>query len=114
MSNKATMYYCDIGDYLSRDEKLAIIKEMKSVDNPAMNWQVFAPVKFRNDILNPELKPYSTLNSYPCSFSHSIDRGRAYFMLVSALRESWKVMMEPLRTYFLTISNTCSLVTRLL
>ncbi len=32
MSNKATIYYCNIGDYLSCDEKLAIIKEMKSVE----------------------------------------------------------------------------------
>jgi predicted helicase len=45
--NKATIYYCDIGDYLSREEKLAIIKKMGSVANPAMDGsRVKKVVKF--------------------------------------------------------------------
>ena len=31
---KAKIYYRDIGDYLSRDEKLEIIRKLGSVSNP--------------------------------------------------------------------------------
>lgn len=42
---------------------------------------------------------YNTLNSYPSSFRKSMARGNAYcrFPLHQDFRESWKVMMEPLR-----------------
>lgn len=36
---KAKIYYRDIGDYLSRDEKLEIIRKLGSVSNPEMNWE---------------------------------------------------------------------------
>ena len=43
---------------------------------------------------------YNTLNSYPSSFRKSMARGNAYcrFPLHQDFKESWKVMMEPLRT----------------
>jgi predicted helicase len=37
---KATIYYHDIGDYLSRDEKLNIIKNFKSIANEDMTWNI--------------------------------------------------------------------------
>jgi predicted helicase len=37
--SKAKIYYHDIGDYLNRGDKLAIVKEFKSVANPEMKWQ---------------------------------------------------------------------------
>lgn len=42
---------------------------------------------------------YNTLNSYPSSFRKSMARGNAYcrFPLHQDFKESWKVMMEPLR-----------------
>jgi predicted helicase len=49
--NKATIYYCDIGDYLSREEKLTIIKRMGSLANPAMDWQILQPNE-HNDWIN--------------------------------------------------------------
>lgn len=36
--NKATIYYHDIGDYLSREEKLRIVKDFGSIANPEMKW----------------------------------------------------------------------------
>ncbi|NTV67025.1 MAG: DEAD/DEAH box helicase [Chlorobaculum sp.] len=36
---KATIHYRDIGDYLSRDEKLATIRKFGTVGNPAMEWR---------------------------------------------------------------------------
>jgi len=38
-----TIHYHDIGDYLSREEKLDIVHKFGSVENPEMNWQVLKP-----------------------------------------------------------------------
>lgn len=40
---KAVINYYDIGDYLSREEKLSIITKMRSILNPAMNWTQLRP-----------------------------------------------------------------------
>ncbi len=42
-NEKARIFYRDIGDYLSREDKLCIIKDMSSVSNPAMNWKILEP-----------------------------------------------------------------------
>ncbi len=53
---KATIYYHDIGDYLSREEKLEIIRKIASVSNPTMLWNILTPnehgdwISQRNDI----------------------------------------------------------------
>ena len=40
---KAEIYHCDIGDYLSREEKLRILREKKSFLNPAMQLVRITP-----------------------------------------------------------------------
>ncbi|OYU82561.1 MAG: helicase [Flavobacterium sp. BFFFF2] len=40
---KAAIYYHDIGDYLSREEKLNIVKKFGSIGNQDMNWQTLTP-----------------------------------------------------------------------
>lgn len=53
---KAFINYHDIGDYLSREEKLSIIAGMRGVLNPAMKWQQLHPdahgdwLNQRNDV----------------------------------------------------------------
>jgi predicted helicase len=42
---KASIFYRDIGDYLNREEKLAIIEEAKTVENNEMNWKILTPNK---------------------------------------------------------------------
>jgi predicted helicase len=42
-NNKTTIYYHDIGDYLSRKEKLSIIKRFGTVDNPEIDWEIITP-----------------------------------------------------------------------
>jgi predicted helicase len=37
---KATVNYCDIGDYLSREDKLGIIKKYRSVGNSELKWTI--------------------------------------------------------------------------
>ena len=55
-TGKALIQYHDIGDYLSREEKLAIIAGKRSILNPAMNWTQLRPnaqgdwLNQRNDI----------------------------------------------------------------
>ena len=40
---KAKIYYYDIGDYLSREEKLSMIKDFKSIESKKMDWQILIP-----------------------------------------------------------------------
>ena len=43
-SNEAArIYYHDIGDYLSREEKLNIIRNMRDISNPLMQWITITP-----------------------------------------------------------------------
>lgn len=48
---KATIYYHDIGDYLTKDQKLALVRKFKSVDSKALKWQVIHPNE-KGDWLN--------------------------------------------------------------
>jgi len=55
-SAKATIHYHDIGDYLKREEKLAIISAFRTVGNPEMKWLKLHPnehgdwISQRNDL----------------------------------------------------------------
>ena len=57
-TEKAEIYYHDIGDYLSRDNKLSIIKDFKSIVNDNMQWRKLEPnehgdwINQRNDAFN--------------------------------------------------------------
>lgn len=42
-TKKAKIYYHDIGDYLSRDEKLTIIKNFGSISNTEIKWETIKP-----------------------------------------------------------------------
>lgn len=55
---KAEILYHDIGDYLNREEKLSIIKKLKSIKNPDFNLEKLKPnehgdwINHRNDIFS--------------------------------------------------------------
>jgi predicted helicase len=78
-ADKATIHYHDIGDYLNREEKLAIVKKFKSIGSKQMTWKTLEPndhgdwLNQRNDLFseffipiadksNTE-KPFFNLNS---------------------------------------------------
>jgi len=79
-NEKATIHYHDIGDYLSREEKLSIVKKFKSIGNDAMTWKTLSPnehgdwLSQRNDVfdtfigIEPEkkfdVKSQSIFNTY--------------------------------------------------
>ncbi|GJQ37553.1 MAG: hypothetical protein JETCAE01_35630 [Anaerolineaceae bacterium] len=57
-TEKAVIHYCDIGDYLSQEEKLSTIRKIASIANSEMNWQILQPdehgdwLRQRNDIFD--------------------------------------------------------------
>jgi predicted helicase len=57
-NKKANIHYHDIGDYLSREEKLAIARKLKSVVNGEMKWKALTPnehgdwLNQRNDVFD--------------------------------------------------------------
>lgn len=40
---KATIYYHDIGDYLSREQKLKMVKDFRSISSQKLDWQIITP-----------------------------------------------------------------------
>lgn len=56
---KATIYYHDIGNYLSREEKFRIIKSFGSIASPAINWKVLTPNE-HGDWLNLRSELFTT------------------------------------------------------
>jgi predicted helicase len=57
-TEKTAIHYHDIGDYLSREEKLAVIKKFGSIANVEMNWETLQPdehgdwIRQRNDVFD--------------------------------------------------------------
>lgn len=70
-TEKATIHYHDIGDYLDRDQKLKIIKEFKTFINPKLELKTLAPneqgdwLSMRNDVFDTyfQLEPQKKLDS---------------------------------------------------
>lgn len=42
-NKKAIIYYHDIGDYLSREDKLRMVKSFKSIESKRLEWQIIEP-----------------------------------------------------------------------
>ena len=60
---KAKIYYRDIGDYLSREDKLRIVKTLGSIANPAMDWKTIEPNE-HGDWLNHRNEVFNTFASF--------------------------------------------------
>lgn len=48
---KATIHYHDIGDYLTREQKLELVKKFKSIDGRSIDWQNIEPTD-KHDWIN--------------------------------------------------------------
>jgi predicted helicase len=88
-TDKAVIHYHDIGDYLSREDKLGIISKFKSVNNSKIDWQPLTPnesgdwISQRNDLfstfisIEPEkkfdLKTQTFFNTYSLGVSTNRD-----------------------------------------
>lgn len=70
----ARIYYHDIGDYLSREEKLNIIRNMGDISNPLMQWRQISPsiqgdwLDSRNELFK-DCEKKSTKQKHPSVFN---------------------------------------------
>jgi len=86
---KATIYYHDIGDYLSREEKLSIISKFQSISN--MEFKTLHPnehgdwINQRNDLFSTyiPIEPNKKFNLKTQSFFNT------YAVGVNTARDSW-------------------------
>jgi len=88
---KAKIYYHDIGDYLNRDEKLAIVSKNKSVLNGLMNWVLLAPNE-QGDWLGQRTNLFETF--IPLEPNKKFAANSQSFFVVNSLginsnRDSW-------------------------
>lgn len=56
----ATIHYHDIGDYLTREQKLSLVKKFKSVHGRSLDWQIIEPTD-RHDWINQRDGVFDTL-----------------------------------------------------
>jgi len=88
---KAKIFYNNIGDYLSREEKLSIIKRVKSVGNAEMEWQILQP-NADGDWLNKRNEAFSSF--IPMAPNNKFDsKAESYFTTyslgISTNRDAW-------------------------
>ena len=58
--NRAIIYYHDIGDYLSREEKLKLVRGFKSISSSKLDWTVLQPNE-HGDWINPRNEGFAEL-----------------------------------------------------
>ena len=58
--NRATIYYHDIGDYLSREQKLKMVRDFKSISSSKLNWTILHP-NAHGDWINPRNEGFAEL-----------------------------------------------------
>lgn len=90
-TEKATIHYHDIGDYLSREEKLAQIARFKTVANPSMPWKTLQP-NAEGDWLNPRNDVFDTF--IPMAPEKKFDTKSTSFFTLNSLglnsnRDTW-------------------------
>lgn len=87
----ARIYYHDIGDYLSREEKLRIIRNMGDISNPLMQWVSITPNE-HGDWLNKRSEQFKLFT--PLGDKDNIKDKRTFFVPnysrgIASSRDSW-------------------------
>lgn len=90
-TDKATIHYHDIGNYLSREDKLAIISKFKSIANTEMKWKALKPNE-HGDWLNQRNDVFDTF--IPMAPEKKFDaKSQSFFLIngpgVATGRDSW-------------------------
>lgn len=90
-NDKAEIYYHDIGDYLSKEEKLKIIEKFSSISNPKFKMTKIYPNE-HNDWLNQRNELFSTF--IPLSPEKKFDdKAKSFFSLyclgIQTSRDAW-------------------------
>ncbi len=110
-NTKATIHYHDIGDYLSREEKLEIIKKTRSVNNSGLSWKVLEPnnegdwISLRNSSfemfipIESEKKFDAKTSSFFVVNSRGNETGRDVWVY-NSLKNTLKKNMENMVSFF--------------
>lgn len=110
-TEKATIQYYDIGDYLNREDKLDIVKKLSTVSNPEFKWKELQPnehgdwISQRNDAfdkyipLEPETKFDHTGKSFFVPYSLGLATNRDSWCYSSSSRELLKNIKTTVNFY---------------
>lgn len=93
IGQSATIHYHDIGDYLTREQKLDLVKKFKSVHDSSIDWQIIEPTE-RHDWINQRDGIFETL--LPVFPSKKFDpKSQSFFSTVAigigTNRDSWSI-----------------------
>ncbi|MCQ2208596.1 MAG: DEAD/DEAH box helicase family protein, partial [Paludibacteraceae bacterium] len=90
-NKKAVIHYHDIGDYLSREEKLKIVKDFRSIGSGKIEWQIIKP-NDKQDWINQRDGVFDGLISLPSQKKFD-DNTHSFFTTVAigvaTNRDSW-------------------------
>lgn len=110
-NKQATIHYHDIGDYLSQQEKLAIVSKFKSVTNTDMKWKALEPnehgdwLNQRNDVFDtyipmvPEKKFDVKSQSYFSTYAIGVASNRDAWVYNFSTKEIEKNMTKIIDFY---------------
>lgn len=90
-NRKAQIFYRDIGDYLSREDKLRIIHELSDISNPMMQWSTITPNE-HGDWLNKRselFKLYTPLEPEKKFGNRNKSFFNGYSLGLGTNRDSW-------------------------
>ncbi len=88
---RATIHYHDIGDYLTREEKLSKVKQFGTVTNPDFNWDIVKPNE-EGDWINKRSDSFSEYT--PIGDKNGAEADKSYFESVyssgvKTSRDAW-------------------------
>ena len=96
---KAVIHYHDIGDYLTREQKLKMVKDFRSISSRKLNWQVITPnekaywINQRDGVfdslipLTPEKKKETNVKSIFNIYSAGVMTNREFWVFNSSMCE---------------------------
>lgn len=96
---KAVIHYHDIGDYLTREQKLKMVKDFRSISSRKLNWQVITPnekadwINQRDGVfdslipLAPEKKKETNVKSIFNIYSAGVMTNREFWVFNSSMCE---------------------------
>jgi len=89
--NRAEIQYHDIGDYLTRDEKLKLISKLNSANSPEMKWKKIIP-NDQGDWLNQRNELFETFFPIQPDKKYNLN-SKSYFVINSrgyeTSRDAW-------------------------
>lgn len=110
-TEKAEIFYHDIGDYLKRESKLQIISDFKSISNSSMKWQKLEPnehgdwLNLRNDTfeafiqLEPQKKYLLDNHSFFVTNSNGLKTQRDAWCYNSSFEQLQQNISETIKFY---------------